>query len=145
MALTFTGIYTQIPIDGKLVIPPQKPPMECIINTYVNVEIDKQIVINTPLTYPETEGAPPYDPLHKVVVTGTVNIKVKYSALVPDQKVHAAHFEVPFCALIEWPDGPPQGAPIVVQPVVEKSVFIREDERRIFKALLIRLDVYRQT
>ncbi|HAU32374.1 MAG: hypothetical protein XD78_1773 [Desulfotomaculum sp. 46_296] len=143
MSLTFTGIYKEIPIDGKLVVPSQKPPMECILETYVTVDIDKAVVIDTPLTYPETENAPPYDPLRKVIVAGTVNIKIKYSALVPDQKVHSAHFEVPFCTLIEWPDGPPQGTPIVIQPVVEKAVFVQEDGRRIFKAVLIRLDVYR--
>ncbi len=143
MALAFTGIYTQVPVDSKLVIPPQKPPMECILDTFVTVDIEKAIVIDTPLTYPETEGAPPYDQLRKVVVTGIVNIKVKYSALVPDQKVHVAHFEAPFCALIEWPDGPAQGTPIVIKPTIEKTVFLREDERRIFKAILLRLDVYR--
>ncbi|HAU32377.1 MAG: hypothetical protein XD78_1776 [Desulfotomaculum sp. 46_296] len=143
MALTFTGIYKQVPIDSKLIIPDVKPSIECIIDTYTQVVIDKEVVIDTPLTYPETENAPPYDQLRKVIVTGMVVVKIKYSALVPDQKVHAAHFEIPFCTLIEWPDGPPQGTPIVVKPVVEKAVYINEDGRRVFKAILIRLEVYR--
>jgi len=81
--------------------------------------------------------------LKKVILVGRVKIIIKYSALEPTQKVHAAHFEVPFCTLIEWPDGPPQGTPITVVPVIEKKVFTRENTRRIFKALLIRFDVYR--
>lgn len=146
--LTFTGIYTEVPIDSKLIIPPQKPPMECILDYIVDVEIEKAVVIDTPLLYPEdTIADPPIDPprqLRKVVVLGKVKIKVKYSALVPDQKVHAAHFDVQFCTLIEWPGGPPQGTPIVVKPVLEKVLIRQEDERRIFKAILVRLDVYQQ-
>ena len=144
--LTFTGIYDQIAIDSKLIIPPQKPPIEYILDTIVEVEIDKKEVIDTPLLYPEDELIdPPIEPrqLRKVIITGYVNIKIVYSALVPDQKVHAAHFKVPFCDLFEWPGGPPQGTPIEVDTIIEKQVFLREDERRIFKALLIRLDVYR--
>ncbi|ADL13019.1 DUF3794 domain-containing protein [Acetohalobium arabaticum] len=138
--LTFTGIFDQVPIDSKLVIPPQKPEMEYILDTKVNVIINKDEVIDTPLLVPEAEDEVQ---LRKVVVSGIVEIKIVYSALVPDQKVHAAHFNVPFCELIEWPDGPPQGTPIEVDPVIEKEVFMKEDERRIFKSLLIRLDIYR--
>lgn len=137
--LVFTGIYKEIAVDHKLVIPPQKPPMECIIDTNVEVEIEKAVVIDTPLLYPEN----PELQLRKVVIAGRVIITVKYVAHVPSQKVHAAHFEIPFCTLIEWPGGPPQGTPIKVVPVIEKTVFEQEDERRIFKAILIRLDVYR--
>ncbi|QHE54118.1 DUF3794 domain-containing protein [Pontibacillus sp. HMF3514] len=139
MALTFTDVFKQLPINSKLIIPPQKPDIECILDSNVEVEITKKEVIDTPLNYPED----PTEPLRKVILTGKVKIIIKYSALVPSQKVHAAHFEVPFCTLIEWPDGPPQGTPITVEPVIEKKVFKREDERKIYKALLIRFDVYR--
>lgn len=137
--LTFTGVFTEVPIDSKLIIPPQKPPMECILDSIVDVEITKAEVIDTPLVYPEDTDLQ----LRKVIITGIVHIKIKYSALVPDQQVHLAHFDVQFCTLIEWPDGPPQGTPIVVKPIIEKAIFIKEDERKIFKALLIRLEVYR--
>lgn len=137
--LTFTGIFKQLPINSKLIIPSQKPDIECILDSDVKVVFDKVEVIDTPLLYPED----PTLPLKKVILVGRVKIIIKYSALEPTQKVHAAHFEVPFCTLIEWPDGPPQGTPITVVPVIEKQVFTREDERRIFKALVIRFDVYR--
>lgn len=137
--LTFTGIFTELPIDSKLIIPPQKPPMECILDTIVDVEIDKAEVIDTPLLYPEDTTLQ----LRKVIITGTVKIKVKYTALVEDQQVHLAHFNVDFCTIIEWPGGPPQGTKIVVKPIIEKQVFYREDERKIFKAILLRLEVWR--
>ena len=135
---TFTGIFTEVPIDSKLIIPPQKPPMECILDTIVDIELEKTEVIDTPLLYPEDDTLQ----LRKVIVTGIVKIIIKYSALVPSQKVHAAHFDVQFCTLIEWPGGPPQGTPIIVEPVFEKIILKREDERKIFKAILLRLDVY---
>lgn len=138
--LTFTGVFTEVPIDSKLIIPPQKPPMECILDTMVDIEITKSEVIDTPLLYPED----PSLQLRKVIITGIAKIKIKYSALVPEQQVHLAHFDVQFCTLIEWPGGPPQGTPIIVKPIIEKAVFIKEDERRIFKALLIRLEIYRK-
>lgn len=137
--LTFTGIFTEVPVDGKLVIPPQKPPIECLLDTIVEVEITKNEVIDTPLLYPED----PSLQLRKVIVTGVVHIKIKYSADVPSQQVHLAHFDIQFCALIEWPGGPPQGTPITVKPIIEKAVFIKEDGRRVFKAILLRLEVYR--
>lgn len=129
--------FTQIPIDSKLIIPPQKPPAECILDYFVDVEIIKAEVIDTPLLYPED----PTLELRKVIVVGVVKIKIKYSADVPDQKVHVAHFDIQFCTLIEWPGGPPQGTPIKVNPVIEKKIFKLEDGRRIYKALLLRLDV----
>lgn len=140
--LTFTGVFTEVPINSKLIIPPQKPPMECILDAIVDVEITKKEVIDTPLLYPEDAFA---SQLRKVIITGIVHIKIKYSALVEDQQVHLAHFDIQFCDLIEWPGGPPQGTPIVVEPIIEKQIFIEEDERRIFKALLLRLDVYQKS
>lgn len=135
---TFTGIYKQIPINSKLIIPTEKPDIEYILDSSVQVLFDKVEVIDTPLVYPEDTTLP----LKKVIVVGHVKIIIKYSALEPTQKVHAAHFDVPFCTLIEWPDGPPQGTPITIIPVIEKQVFLLEDLRRILKALVIRFDVY---
>ncbi|WP_418792495.1 SPOCS domain-containing protein [Phosphitispora sp. TUW77] len=135
---TFTGIYQEIAIDHQLVIPEIKPPAECILDVIINFDITKAVVIDTPLLYPED----PNLELQKVLVVGTAKIIVKYAADVPDQQVHAAHFDVPFHALIEWPDGPPQGTPICVEPVIEKSRFCLIDGRHIFKIIVVRLDIY---
>ncbi len=144
--LTFTGIFNQLPINGELEIPEQKPSMEYILDSQVNIDFEKKQVIDTPLLYPEDlldEEIEEPRQLRKIVVTGTANIKIIYSALEPTQKVHSAHFEIPFCDLIEWPGGPPQGTPIEIDPVIEKEVFRRVNERDIYKALLIRFDIYR--
>jgi len=137
---TATGIYTQIAIDHQLVIPEVKPPAECLLDVAIDFEIKKAVVIDTPLLYPES-FTPPED-LKKVLVVGTAMIIVKYVADEPEQQVHAAHFEVPFNALIEWPSGPPQGTAICVEPVIEKQRFCLVDGRTISKIILVRLDIY---
>ena len=135
---TFTGIFTEIAIDSQLVIPGHKPPAECLLDTIIDFEITKTVVIDTPLVVPEN----PTLQLKKVLIVGVAKIIVKYVADVPDQQVHGARFEVPFNALIEWPDGPPQGTAICIEPVVEKSVIYLKDDRKISIIIIVRLDVY---
>lgn len=135
---TFTNFFTEIVIDHNLVIPDIKPPAECLLDTVIDFDITKAVVFDTPLISPEITGVP----LRKALVVGVAHIIVKYVADVPDQQVHAAHFDVPFNALIEMPDGPTQGTNICVEPVIEKSVFCLEDGRRISKIIVVRLDIY---
>jgi hypothetical protein len=135
---TFTGFFTEIVIDHNLVIPDHKPPAECLLDSVIDFDITKAIVFDTPLESPEITGVP----LRKVLVVGIAHIIVKYAADCPDQQVHGAHFDVPFNALIEWPDGPTQGTNICVEPVVEKSVFCLVGDRQILKTIVVRLDVY---
>lgn len=139
----FTGIYTEVALNSELIVPPQKPDIECIIGHDIQVEITKAEVIDTNLSYPESPDPLNPQALKKVIITGIAKIIVKYSALEPTQRVHGAHFNVPFCELIEWPDGPAQGTPIEIVPVIEYEKLIRADKRRILKGILIRLDVYR--
>lgn len=138
MGLIFSGIFIQVPLSKKYALPTEKPPIECILSTSADAEINKQLVIDTPLLYPEK----PTLPLKKVLVTGDINVKVKYSALVEDQQVHLAHFDIDFCSLIEWPGGPPQGTPILVKPTFEKAIHIMKGPRLIYSAFIIRMDVY---
>ena len=124
---TFTGIYAEVAINSTVVIPSQKPDIECIIGNNIEFEITKAEVIDTNLLYPESPDPANPQALKKVIVTGVAKIIVKYSALERTQRVHGAHFSIPFCKLIEWPDGPAQGAPIQIKPVVEYAKFIRQD------------------
>lgn len=109
-----------------------------MLDYVIDFDITKAVVIDTPLLCPENEE----QELQKVLVVGTVKIIVKYSANEPTQQVHAAHFEIPFNTLIEWCGGPPQGTEICIEPVVEKAKFCLLDGRRIFKVIVVRLDVY---
>lgn len=132
------ALLSELNVDRVFTIPPQKPPAECLLDCIEDIEITKAVVIDTPLATPEN----PALELQKVLVTGIVTFTFKYSAAVPDQQVHAAHFQVPFNEIIEWPGGPPQGTPIQVVPVIERQCCQLLDDRRIYKAMLLRLDIY---
>ncbi len=130
----------EIILDHQLVIPPHKPPAECILDVVVDFDIKKAVVIKTPLVCPED----PTKNLQKILILGTATVIVKYVADLPDQQVHGAHFDIPFHALIEWCGGDAAGTPICVEPVIEKKKFCLLDDRNIFKVILVRLDVYKQ-
>jgi hypothetical protein len=130
----------EIVIDGQLVIPPYKPPAECILDMVVDFTIIKAVVIKTPLVCPEDTTKN----LQKILILGNATVIVKYVAAVPDQQVHGAHFDIPFNALIEWCGGDAAGTPICVEPVIEKKKFCLIDPRKVFELILVRLDVYKQ-
>lgn len=129
----------ELNVDRVFIIPPQKPPAECLLDCIVAIEIQKAVVIDTPLLVPEITVD---TPLQKILICGLVTFTFKYSAAVPDQQVHAAHFTVPFHEVIEWPGGPPQGTPIEVIPIIERECCNLIDDRRIMGAILLRLDIY---
>ncbi|HAU32373.1 MAG: hypothetical protein XD78_1772 [Desulfotomaculum sp. 46_296] len=86
--------HTQIPLSGLLEIPLQKPPKEQIFNTTHEIDITKY----TALTVKKPPGK-------KVLVAGKIMAGIEYIAKVPDQKVHFAHWDIPFQALIKNDNG----------------------------------------
>lgn len=82
--------HTQIAVDELLELPLAKPDIEQLLNVHVNVEITRTKMINTPIGY-------------KAVVRGVIKQKIVYVADVPEQSLHAAHFEKPFCTFIPIP------------------------------------------
>lgn len=87
--------FTQIILDGNLVIPSCKPPKSHILDVTHQVMIRDvetiHVVLPSPL--PPTDG-------YKIVVSGTITLYIQYVADVPDQKVHTVHYELPFNAII---------------------------------------------
>lgn len=88
------GFHTQILVDGQLSIPPEKPEIERILDTSIEVEVHKALT----LSIQQPEGK-------KVLVAGTLHFGVEYIANVPSQKVHFAHFDLSFQALVRNTDG----------------------------------------
>ena len=133
------AVTKEITIDHLLMIPEQKPPQESILDQFVEFEITKAEVIETNITV----GDPPQQ-LQKVIVMGQAEIVIKYVGDTEegDQPVHAAHFNVPFDALVEWPGGPPQGTPICVCVVPEHFQIDPLDDRHLFKVLVVKLEIY---
>lgn len=84
----------QIMLNGVLEIPLVKPPKERIFNAIHEISISKytSILVKKP-------------PGKKVLVVGEMMVGIEYIAKVPDQKIHFAHWDIPFQALIKNADG----------------------------------------
>jgi hypothetical protein len=83
-------LYAQVALDELLQLPPPKPDIEQLVKVQINAEITRTKVIPTPVGY-------------QVIVRGVVKQKILYVADVPEQSLHAAHFERPFSTFISLP------------------------------------------
>ncbi|MHB1405694.1 MAG: DUF3794 domain-containing protein [Desulfitobacteriaceae bacterium] len=88
--ITPTTRYNQFTVEESVTIPAEKPDIEQINSVMIEATINNFHSIATPVGL-------------KVIVNGTLNQKVIYTAADPSQSVHSAHFEVPFCTFIQIP------------------------------------------
>ncbi|MBW7651200.1 DUF3794 domain-containing protein [Anoxybacillus sp. ST4] len=98
----FVGLLNpnnQIAVQEKLTIPPAKPDVEQINTLLIEAAITGTRNIFTPIGV-------------KVVVEGVLRQKIIYTADVPQQSVHSAHFEQPFCSFINIPLNIPAGVTV---------------------------------
>ncbi|WP_416176469.1 DUF3794 domain-containing protein [Clostridium sp.] len=65
----------------------EKPPIECIMQVFVNLSVCSHKIICTPVG-------------KKLLINGVKNIKIFYIADKPCQSVHTAHFQIPFHTFI---------------------------------------------
>lgn len=125
------SFHTQIMLNGVLEIPFYKPPAEDVLNAIHEINVTKF----TTITVKKPPGM-------KVLVVGTFMFGVEYIAKVEDQKVHFAHWELPFQALIKNNDGSllPLDFDIknyIVHVCVEHLEFSEIDERTISKEIVL--------
>ncbi len=123
--------HTQIPLNGLLEIPLNKPPKESIFNTTHEIDITKFTTI--------TVKKPPGK---KVLVVGKIMVGIEYIAKVPDQKVHFAHWDIPFQVLINNDDGSLLDLNFnlddyVAHACVEHEEYMQVDERTISKGIVL--------
>ena len=88
------SFHTQIKVNGLLEIPEPKPDKETIFNTMHEIKITKL----TTITVRQPAGK-------KVLLVGTLTVGIEYISDTPEQKVHFAHWDIPFQALIKKSDG----------------------------------------
>ena len=113
----------EVGIDHDIVIPPQKPPAEAILDHIVQVQFTRVVVIPTP------DGT-------KVIILGVVHVIVKYVATDEEQSVHVVEAEIPFETFILWPGLPP-GASVDVAAIIEAAIFKLVDPRTISKYIVL--------
>lgn len=123
--------HTQIQLNGLLEIPLNKPDAKDIFNAIHEIDCTKYTTV--------TVKKPPGK---KVLVVGKVMVGIEYIADVPDQKVHFAHWELPFQALVKNDDGSLLDLNFnlndyVVHICVEHEQYELVDERSISKELVL--------
>lgn len=131
--------YTQLPLNGIVEIPVNKPPKEQIFNTMHEIDITKFITI--------TVKKPPGK---KILTVGKFMIGIEYIAKTEDQKMHFAHFDIPFQALIKNKDGSllPLDFDInqyIVHVCVEYEQYVQIDERTISYEIILLIWLQKNT
>lgn len=85
--------YTEIILNGEIKIPCNKPCSEKAIQLYRKICITKAEALRVHLDNGCISGC-------KVLVTGTLQLGIEYSADVPEQNVHFMHADIPFQGLL---------------------------------------------
>lgn len=139
------ALFTELILNGNLVIPPQKPPKKHIVKVthQITVQDVEVITVNIPPVPPATVGTTGY----KILVAGNVRLVIQYVADVPDQKVHSVHYDIPFEAIVvgdcgDLLDAPP--ANFVVHVCVEKIRVAQIDPRTLSKQIVLMVWVEEQ-
>lgn len=143
-ATSVAKYFTEIIVNGNLIIPPQKPPKEHIVKVTHLVDITDVEVITVTLPNGTVAG-------NKIVVAGTLKLGIQYVADVPDQKVHFVHYDLPIAAIILTDCGLPinPADPIfpdnfVVHVCVEKIRIEQIDSRTLSKQIVLMIWVEQQ-
>ncbi|WBW96630.1 SPOCS domain-containing protein [Oceanirhabdus sp. W0125-5] len=117
--------YTQVSQSGILTIPDPKPNIEEIFNVIHEIDINElsEILVKSPAG-------------KKVLVGGIITLGIEYISETLTQKVHFAHWDVPFKDLVMNPDGTLLGLDFdlndfVVHICVEDLVVMKEDSRNV--------------
>ncbi|WP_416176463.1 DUF3794 domain-containing protein [Clostridium sp.] len=124
--------WTEISIPEVLTIPCEKPDVEQIETVFVKVKIVSKRVVETPVADVENaEGTKLTG--KKLIIEGNLIQKIVYTADLPDQPVHSAHFKVPFSAFIVLDNTDSVEDKFCVEACVE-DVFVKVfNKRDIFK------------
>ncbi|MCT4618907.1 MAG: DUF3794 domain-containing protein [Marinisporobacter sp.] len=134
---TTTPNWTEISIPEVLAIPPQKPDIETIDKVFVKVKIISKRVVETPDSAGGDNAEGTQLTGRKLIIEGILKQKVVYTANVPRQTVHSAHFDIPFSAFIVIDGNTDLDAQFCVKPCVE-DVFIKAlNDREVFKNVTV--------
>ena len=128
--------FKQFSVMETVCLPHAKPDIEQIVKVMAEVVITNTHVIKTPISR-SAEGQILTG--FKLIVEGMVRQKIEYVADVPEQAVHAAHFDVPFSTFIVLPPGYVIGTPITVTGYIEDIFAQQVSKRCIFKNITILL------
>lgn len=96
--------WVQFFLPEVLCVPEQKPDIEQLLDATVVAQFISQRVVRTPSLIIDGNPAPNAEGLNttgrKLIIEGVLRQKFIYTAAVPEQSVHAMHFDVPFSVFI---------------------------------------------
>jgi hypothetical protein len=130
---------TEFSIPEILTIPCEKPCIESINKVFIDVKIISKRVIQTPaaldvngLPIPNEEGT--FLTGSKLVVEGLLIQKIVYTADLPEQSVHSAHFKIPFSVFIMLPVGTDVDTAKFCVEICVEDVYVKQINcKQIFK------------
>lgn len=132
--------WVQLFIPEILCVPCQKPDIEELMSVTARIEIISQKVVKTPMDNAVTSiqnqeltnltGK-------KLIIEGILRQKVIYTADVPEQSVHSAHFDVPFSTFIIVDQNTPITGKFIIEPCIEDIYISSCSKRQIFKNVTI--------
>ena len=125
--------FTEVIINGNLIIPPQKPPKKHIIKDTHLIKLNDVDVIKVKNPDDSIAG-------YKILVSGIFTLGLQYVADVLDQKVHFVHYDLPFNALLMTDCGeliPQKPTDFVIHVCVEDIKLTQIDSRTINKQILL--------
>ncbi len=135
--------WVQLFIPEVLCVPEEKPDIEQLLDVTVVVENISQRVVKTPVlkrkvghvvtVVPITNQEGIYTTGRKLVIEGMLRQKFIYTAAVPEQSVHAAHFDVPFSTFIILAKDDPLTRKFKIDMCIEDIFVAGCTERQIFK------------
>lgn len=128
--------WTQIFIPEVLCVPYEKPDIEELMSVTARVEIISQRVVKTPMDNTVASITNQEDTNltgKKLIIEGILRQKVIYTADLPQQSVHSAHFDVPFSTFIIIPQNIPLAAKFLIEPCIEDIYITSCNKRQIFK------------
>ncbi len=130
-------IFKQFEVEEELEVPEVKPDMEQILSLMIEGVVDNLTFIETPVGTSLNQTLTG----QKAIVEGRLLQKIEYVADKPEQSVHSAHFEVPFCTFLVIPaDFDPRNDRLNVKVFIE-HVFVEQlNEREFFKNVTIFLN-----
>lgn len=146
LASNLDNKWVQFYVPEVIDIPTQKPDIEDIVSVTSCIEIISQRVVKTPVVtgYTNSTGTTiPGSTItnaegtkltgRKLIVTGVLNQKVVYTALVPEQSLHSASYSIPFSVYIIVDANTPLSQRFRVCSYIEDIWAIRLSERSAFK------------
>ena len=137
---TVVNAWTEISVPEILTIPSCKPDIEAVDKVYISAKITSTKVIETPTSPGDNEEGLQLTG-RKLLVDGFLCEKIIYTADEPEQSVHAAHFNIPFCAFIVIPGNVDvDTAKFCVIPCIEDVFVTILNKRTLFKNVTLFLD-----